>query len=557
MSSSSSRSSSSSSSLSSSSLKSLGALYAKMLSRRAKLPGGRRGGLSFSKHPRRLLAAAAAASKKENRRQSIVPSRADDSEAVDGKAEEDASTSAAEQQLENEMHVEEEEEGEEGEGKEEEDYESSPPDLRPKRPRHSFYLQAHEEKEQEEGGEMDEDSDASSAVHFNRQPSVSFTSLLKVAKEMPHWNHSSVSYEFLRSLKLKLAPSGWPQREWIRLLPYLFDQKDTDKAEWVTKNIVQKTTSWNTACELFNEHFQDRDHRAQWNADYEKCKQLSHETVQSYADRFQRICTQLGIADDNDRAIEHFITHLTPTMIAAYYPHMSSLVATAKVTGGAAYAKLLAQKDSLDGVIQKCIELDVANRTAAQAIAQRANMPGGHPSSAYDQNKINSNNNNQNNRDRLLGNNNKRRFNQFSKQDQRRGPSTPFGANRGGGNNQQHAGCKYHPNSTDHTTAECRYGQFIQRTQQAPATNNNNYNNSNDKQKKDISEVTCHACGQKGHYANTCTKKEATGAPNNQQGKKPFMRATRHVPSRGLYQQDGADGGQDNKNQGAGNRRKH
>jgi hypothetical protein len=503
----------------------LGARYAKMLSRQGKSLGS----LLLSKHPNRLLSSI----KKGHSHQDSANPRygADAEEKVE--EEQEAEDLDEMQQENNNNGKEEEEEGEEEEEQESNEEEFPPPPKKPRR--HSFYINSDDDKDEDEG-EMEEESDGSASAqskkkfpsHDNYRP-ISFETLLKVAEKMPHWTRSSVAYEFLRSLKTKLESSGWPQQEWIRLLPHLFDQeKDAAKAEWVINNIVKKTKKWNEACRLFIEHFQDRDHRAQWNENYEKCKQLSSETVQSYADRFRLICTQLGIADDNDRAIEHFLNHLTPSMVSLYYPHMTSLMASAKVAGGVMLKKLQAEVGSLDGVIQHCIQLDVAHRTATQAIAQRQASAGGSSSFSTHQNKPFSHSN-------FHQNNNKRKFSTFSRNNQRR---TPFNSSSGKREERsKQGGCKYHPNATDHVTADCRYGQFLQRTGTAQTTT------FTDKT-KETPTVSCYKCGEKGHFANKCPKKESSANPSYNNNKKPALR--RQTPTRALYQEDA----QEKKHQG-------
>lgn len=345
-----------------------------------------------------------------------------------------------------------------------------------KRPRLSCFLSQDEQKDLLK-------YQPSTAVAKTGTEVIKFTTLLKIAKELPKWNRKSVSYDFLRLIKTKLSNSEWPQQQWIRFLPLVFSDADSDKSEWVSKNIVQKATTWNQACYLFNEHFQERDHRVQWEEQYDRLKQLDKETVQSFSDRFKRVCTQLGIADDNDRAIEHFQRRLLPSFAGEFYNHINQLKATTKIFGGDAAISLKKQLSSLDGVIRLAIQLDVTRRTTqAQSASVHSNSHNG-----TDRSTSSSHGQPSSNTRTGFGNNKKRSFADIRKKN---GSTGSFTGNKKSGD--QH--CRYHPNSNDHSTENCRFGEFLKKQGQS--------SNGASTTKTESSVPTCFKCNEKGHLAN-------------------------------------------------------
>jgi hypothetical protein len=275
---------------------------------------------------------------------------------------------------------------------------------------------------------------------------------------------------------------------------------------------------------------------ARWQSEYEKCRQLDSDTVQSYCERYQRLCSQLGIADDDEQAINKFVKRLKPQMLEAYYTHVTTLKATAKAAGDVQAARLDATLRSLTEVMDICTELDVSSRTVALIVAEAGNERRGPASSGgaapHD------------------GSSALRR----SRSRQRSGgavggaagsrpgasphSSRAASAPRSGGGKTLH--CKFHPNSTNHSTADCRFGNRVSGGATKPSTgggslttpapaggapNRSTASTSN-------ANVTCYKCGAKGHYANECPARSGdrpsggsaapsgSGAPGNGVGGK-------------------------------------
>ena len=311
-----------------------------------------------------------------------------------------------------------------------------------------------------------------------------FERLLAVANKLPRWNANSAANEFLRLIKVKLQHSGIPERDWVLLLPHLFDgQTDLDKIEWINTKIVAKVSTWNEACKLFSDHFEQADHRLKWEKDFENCHQRRNETVNEYSDRFCRLLDQLNYSPDNELVVRHFIQKLQPEMNRAYHESVANW-------------RTMGAQDTLDklktvhGVSDVCITLDVARRTAAQAIANASG------------------------------------FRNYAQPPSQR-PTTPFTRppfTPGRGGYTKHANsnvsgaagpkkCRFHPNATSHTTAECRmkpqgatppakstFGSRPPPRPFTPAVKTPYSTSSTNTQTRP--EVTCHACKQKGHYAN-------------------------------------------------------
>ena len=308
-----------------------------------------------------------------------------------------------------------------------------------------------------------------------------FERLLAVANKLPRWNANSAANEFLRLIKVKLQHSGIPERDWVLLLPHLFDgQTDLDKIEWINSKIVAKVNTWNEACKLFSDHFEQADHRLKWEKDFENCHQRRNETVNEYSDRFCRLLDQLNYAADNELVVRHFIQKLQPDMNRAYHESVANW-------------RTMGAQDTLDklktvhGVSDVCITLDVARRTAAQAIANASGFR-----------------------------------NYVQPTNQRPSvPTTrpPFISGRSGyikhvSGTSGPKKCRFHPDATSHTTAECRTKPqsstpYVKPTfgTRPPARTFNttpkpSYTTSTGSLPPRRDPVTCHACKQIGHYAN-------------------------------------------------------
>ncbi len=290
----------------------------------------------------------------------------------------------------------------------------------------------------------------------------SISSLMRLLPSLPKWDKQSVCRTFLQRVSQVLLTSGVSQSEWTRILPLLVE--DVSSAEWIKDNILIPKVNWSTACQLFTSHFQSSDYKVTLGREYQQCSQKQHEHVQNYSDRFLDLCNQLSIDDENDLAIQHFITHLHPSIQRQYHQAVAMIQLqnpSFSVT-------------SLKSVIEMTVKIDVANRTSR--LAEQQNQ---HPSSS---------------------DSNKHHHSSSS--------STSAGKK-----------CKHHPNATSHTTAECRSNNNgkKQDSDRKPGQNKSSSGkpqNSDSSQKK---PVTCYACGQQGHLSNdpNCPKKKQQQQPTS------------------------------------------
>ena len=125
--------------------------------------------------------------------------------------------------------------------------------------------------------------------------------------------------------------------------------------------------------------------------------------------------------------------------------------------------------------------------------------------------------------------------------------------------NQQRLICKYHPNSTNHTTEECRFGNHLtrrdaQRTPpgrngQPPPTSTPSSTPSTMPSSSSKINVTCFACGAKGHYPSDpqCPKyaerkKRMSSGPRARSVKRAKKDSKKDATSR-THQKANADGG--------------
>jgi hypothetical protein len=316
---------------------------------------------------------------------------------------------------------------------------------------------------------------------------------LQVAKELPHWEKDSVSYHFLRTLKTHLDGSGLHESEWVGFLPLLFNRTDMEKAAWVRTNIVNVTKSWNEACKLFNEHFQDADYRVQLTNEYRKMRQRSNETGQEYTDRHLLLCEQLGIADGDKQAIRQFTESLLPAARSDYFTLLKARIG-AKVKDNA-------DLESLRGVMKLIVTLDVHNRTfqsmASDSTAHdsqfKRHVPalsaGRHGDKPRDLNKF---------------------------KDERKTSG------------REPKKCVYHPESTTHATDECRLNpkNSASRTpgisphRARPAAGGD----ARSTPSVDAANVTCFGCGEKGHFANDIKCPKYKDRRDQRQGPAPRPR---------------------------------
>ena len=98
------------------------------------------------------------------------------------------------------------------------------------------------------------------------------------------------------------------KNDWPRALIYYV--KENSSAEWIKVNIIDKNLSWEDSKKLFVSHFQRAEYNSLLTKKFKNLKQLPHESVQSYSDRYQDICSELDRSDHDTLVLEHYLDGL-------------------------------------------------------------------------------------------------------------------------------------------------------------------------------------------------------------------------------------------------------
>lgn len=276
---------------------------------------------------------------------------------------------------------------------------------------------------------------------------------IKIKNELPKWTNKVTCKTFISSLTRTLTNSGIPQEFWY--LSFCYVVEDESSAEWIQTNIIGPKLSWTEAKAAFISRFQVSDYSAQLRENYNKLTQSKGESVQSYSTRFQDVITQLDLEDDSTLVMDHFVRKLADNIKRNYYNYLSM-----KKADEPDFAI-----SSLRRIIDICINFDVQNRTFyAQSGKQHDSSHSNDKSSSSSKKKW----------------------------------------------------CNFHKTDT-HETNECKANK---NNKSSPSSTNTNSGSkptsasstsSQDKKK----HVTCHKCGELGHYANdpTCPKNKGSAPP--------------------------------------------
>ena len=279
--------------------------------------------------------------------------------------------------------------------------------------------------------------------------------LLKAASNLKKWTSTTPVKTFLNNIEshLKLL-SHIPTQDYNKVLPLLMD-KPSDQ-EWVSKNIVEKHLSWEQSRANFTAYFRRSLYEVESWQHYLKPTQRSNDTVQSYANWYTSICEELGI-DDNDRsAIQHWLSGLKPAIYREYERTKADRMVKAlleaddhKAGGAGAGAadandmsnfvnvpSMLDEK-SLRTVQRACVLIDIGLNTNSQR---------GRGDGRSDEGK-------------------KKHEHKKSKSDNQSSKS----AGPGTGRSDNSKTCKFHPNTTKHSTEECRMNPKNKHSGSAPA----------------------------------------------------------------------------------------
>jgi RNase H-like domain found in reverse transcriptase/Integrase core domain/Integrase zinc binding domain/Reverse transcriptase (RNA-dependent DNA polymerase)/Chromo (CHRromatin Organisation MOdifier) domain len=270
--------------------------------------------------------------------------------------------------------------------------------------------------------------------------------LSKVAKDLPKWSSTSVCRTFLDKIGLIMPSSGIDKAEWNKALPHLLIEH-VAAAKWVQANIVDKNLGWEESSKVFTAHFQLSDHRETLKAEYRLCKQTRGETGQAYVDRVHNLVTQLGYDEDDEQTINKLLDNLRPEM----YRSINHFVLTVQEANPAYTIDTFAKASSV------IIKVDVMHRGASEPERVPASSAGS-------------------------------------------------GTGKSGDGTKK---CKYHPDSTTHSTDECRSRSAKDQAGGGASGGDNRSNAANIKQ----AEVTCYTCGGKGHKSPACPQNPKNGGP--------------------------------------------
>ena len=305
-----------------------------------------------------------------------------------------------------------------------------------------------------------------------------FTKLMKIATQLPNWTKQSVCRTFLEKISLIMPNSGVPSIKWNLVFRHLLSD-DIIALRWVTANIIDKDLDWEASKIAFTAHFQTSDHNETLKMEFRACKQGPKEFVQSYADRFTNYLTQLGFNEDDPLVILLF----TDNMRADIRKEFKKSEA---LTKRAAPAYVI---DTLHKATQLAIEIDVLNRTNELTINESGQS----------------------------------------------GSSSTKSGLSSGSSGAGEKKCKHHPNSTNHTTAECKNPKPASNNQSGAAGASSASSSGNNQSKPKTGDgnskewqrsATCHTCGQVGHISPNCPKKEASGTRQSERPSNPPARLT-------------------------------
>jgi hypothetical protein len=286
-----------------------------------------------------------------------------------------------------------------------------------------------------------------------------------VRPKIPQWSRKKTCYQFLGELERALKISGIPNDQYYRAFALITD--DPIAAEWIDLHIIDKELSFHDAKRVFTDHFELSSMETVLRAKYKKCHQLPNESVQQYADNFMNLCTRLGIHDDNQLAIDHFVEHLTPAIAREYQLEVGRYKAVHRRENKTLEFKSL--HDAMDFAISldsAIMSASLTERSSASSNDRRPRKP--HKSSSSASRSSNSSSRSSNTSSRA------RKDDRSKRRSQPNSPSDDF---------DESVTC-YNCYEPGHKSPNC------------PSSNQN--------EQRSTTEVTCYKCNKIGHYANEC-----------------------------------------------------
>ena len=258
---------------------------------------------------------------------------------------------------------------------------------------------------------------------------------------LPKWSTNITAYSYLARLEQLLQISGLDSRDWCKAL--LMSNDDITSTAWIQAEIVGKERDWPSSKAEFLAHFSRCDRTQQLTHEYRNLKQSASETVQSYADRFTHIIGQLGYHDDSSSlVIDHFVLGLDHKI----YRKLQQMVTFRR-------EPITSLKKAMGDAIELEITLFPPSATKTHHSNTKPNQAGSRGTTTY-------------------------------------------------GATSQRKHCANHPNSTSHSTAECKLKS----------------NTSSDGASVKKPQPVCHECGGP-HYVTYCPQR--TGAKTEYKPKQP------------------------------------
>ena len=134
---------------------------------------------------------------------------------------------------------------------------------------------------------------------------------IKLSNQFPQFDKNSDTRTFIKRLELILDVNlgdTIKKNDWPRA--FIYCVKENSSAEWIKSNIIDKNLSWEDSKKIFVSHFQRAEYNSLIIKKFKSCKQLPHESVQSYSDRYVDICSELDRSDNDQLVLEHYLDGL-------------------------------------------------------------------------------------------------------------------------------------------------------------------------------------------------------------------------------------------------------
>jgi hypothetical protein len=296
-------------------------------------------------------------------------------------------------------------------------------------------------------------------AHIQPAPLIPRTSsgstFVRLGPSLPKWSRKEVCRPYFKRLTLLLSTlaKDIPQTEWCNVFPLIIEEPAA--SDWVFTNIIaiHPPLSWAQVETKFTSHFQLQDYRLTLQAEYDRCRQRSNESVQEFSDRFLVLSSQLSRADDDDQVIHHYLNGLTNNIVNKYHDSLATLQ----------MQDVNFKVESLASVMHMCSTLDISMRNRHNS---HSNPPG----------------------------------------ESSRGKSADT--------SDKKLKCKHHTNSISHSTADCYITKNAAAAAGASSPAAVKPPSSAKSSDNPHAHITCNKCNNKGHYANVCpTRTQPTVPP--------------------------------------------